>query len=98
MQQVQYNKMSITLERNLRIVWKFGHRLILSISTEQSHKNSISKSQNGPLMHIWIEFFFFLLNFLYFVLFYFHLKIFPKGEFTPSNIYHREATEEYSPL
>ncbi len=38
MQQVQYNKMCITLKRNLRIEWKFGHRLILSISTEQSHK------------------------------------------------------------
>ncbi len=50
MQQVQYNKMCITLKRNLRTEWKFGHRLILSISTEQCHKNSISKSQNGPLI------------------------------------------------
>ncbi len=49
MQQVQYNKMSGTLKHNLRIEWKFGHRLILSISNEQGHKNSISESQNGPL-------------------------------------------------
>ena len=49
MQQVQYNKTCITLKSNLRIDWKFGHWLILSISTEQCHKNSISKSRNGPL-------------------------------------------------
>ena len=50
MQQVQYNKMCLNPKRNLRIEWKFGHSLILSISTEQCHKHSISKSQNGPLM------------------------------------------------
>ena len=49
MQQVQYNKTCITRKRNLRIDWKFGHKLILSISTEKSHKNNISKSQNGRL-------------------------------------------------
>ena len=50
MQQVQYNKTCITLKScNLRIDWKFGYRPILSISTEQCNKNSISKSQNGPL-------------------------------------------------
>ena len=49
MQQVQYNKTCITLKHNLRIDWKFGHERILSISTKQCHKRSISKSQNGPL-------------------------------------------------
>ena len=49
MQQVQNNKTCITLKRNLRIDWKFGHQLILSISTEERYKNSISKSRNGPL-------------------------------------------------
>ncbi len=52
MQQVQYNYMCITLKHNLRIECKFGHRLILSISTKKCHKNSISKSQNGPLSNI----------------------------------------------
>ena len=42
-------KKCITLKRNLQIDWKFGHNLILSISTEQCHKNNISKSRNGPL-------------------------------------------------
>ena len=52
MQQVQYNKMCITLKRNLRIDWKFGQKLILSISTEQCHKNNILRSQNGPLKYV----------------------------------------------
>ena len=50
MQQAQCNKTGITLKPNLRIDWKFGHKLTLSIFTEQCHKNSISKSQNGPLI------------------------------------------------
>ena len=50
MQQMQYSKTSITLKRNLRIDWKFGNKLILSISSEQCHKNTISESRNGPLM------------------------------------------------
>ncbi len=49
MQQVQYNKTCITLKRNLRIDWKFGNKLISSISTELSHKSSMLGSQNGRL-------------------------------------------------
>ena len=49
MQQVQYNKMHKTLKHNLRIDWKFGNKLILSVSTEQCHKNNNSESRNGPL-------------------------------------------------
>ncbi len=37
-------KTCISLKLNLRIDWKFGHKLILTVSTEQCHKNSISKS------------------------------------------------------
>ncbi len=49
MQQVQYSKTCITLKCNLQIDWKFGNKLILSISSEQCHKNIISESRNGPL-------------------------------------------------
>ena len=35
MQQVQYNKMCVSLKSNLRIDWKFGHKLILNVSTEK---------------------------------------------------------------
>ncbi len=52
MQQLQYSKTCITLKRNPRFDWKFGNKLILCISTDQCHKNNISKSQNGPLKHI----------------------------------------------
>ena len=56
MQQVRYVKTCISLKRNLRIEWKFGHyKLILNLSTEKCHQNSISKSQNGPLTGcVWI--------------------------------------------
>ena len=46
MQQVQYNKTCIILKRDLRIDWKFGDELILSISTEQC--NNIA-SQNHEM-------------------------------------------------
>ena len=36
MQQVQCSKTWIPLKRNLQIDWKFGHTLILSISTVQT--------------------------------------------------------------
>ena len=42
MQEVLYSKTCITLESNLKIDWKFGNELILSISSEQCHKNIIS--------------------------------------------------------
>ncbi len=53
MQQVQYSKTCITFKYNLRIDWKFGNKLILSISTEQCYKNDFSESQNGPLKRGW---------------------------------------------
>ena len=34
MQQVQYNKMCISLKRNLGTDRKFGHKLILNVSTK----------------------------------------------------------------
>ena len=49
MQQVQNSKTCITLKRNLRIYWKFGNKLILSISCDQCRNNIISESLNGPL-------------------------------------------------
>ncbi len=43
------SKTCIAHKRNLRINWKFGNKLISSISTEQCHKNSTLGLQNEPL-------------------------------------------------
>ena len=60
MQQGQHSKTWITFKRNLRIDWKFGSKLSVSISTEQCHKNNISESQNGPLRVLPLEILLFL--------------------------------------
>ena len=44
------NKTSVTHQRILRIVWKIENKLMLSISAELCHKNSMLGSQNGPLI------------------------------------------------
>ncbi len=46
---VWYSKTRITHKHNLRINWKFGNKLISSISIDLCYKNSMLGSQNGPL-------------------------------------------------
>ena len=52
MQHYDIVKTCITHKQNLRIDWKFGNKLILSVSTELCHKNVMLGSQNGPLSGI----------------------------------------------
>ena len=47
------SKTYITHKRNLGIDWKFGNKLISSISIDLCYKNSMLGSQNGPLRLIW---------------------------------------------
>ena len=44
---LRYSKTCITLKRKLRFDWKFGNKLILSISTELCHKSIMIELQNG---------------------------------------------------
>ena len=46
---LQYSNTCKTSKHNLRIDWKIGNKLILSISAELCHKISMLRSQNGPL-------------------------------------------------
>ncbi len=48
---VWYSKTCINHKRNLRIDWKFGNKLILSVSIELCHRNSMLGSQNGLLIY-----------------------------------------------
>ncbi len=48
---VTYSKTCITHKRKLRIDWKFGNKLILSISTELSLKVSITRNSCAPCEH-----------------------------------------------
>ena len=46
---VWYSKTCLIHKRNLKIDWNFGTNLILYISTELRHKNSMLGSQDGLL-------------------------------------------------